>query len=64
MDQGLLTTTAAAAVAGVSRPTWVRLAEGNDLQPVTHAGSRTRWWRKSDVQRLLGGASQETADAQ
>ena len=62
MDQGLLSTTAAAAAAGVSKPTWLKLAESNSLKPVTADGSRTRWWRHADVQRLLlGEREQETA---
>jgi hypothetical protein len=59
MDQGLLTTTAAAAAAGVSTPTWRKLAESNSLQPVTREGSRTRWWRSADVQRLLGASAEK-----
>jgi hypothetical protein len=54
MDQGLLTTTAAAAAAGVSKPTWLKLTQTYALEPVTVEGSRTRWWRSADVRRLLG----------
>jgi hypothetical protein len=59
MDQGLLTTARAAEVAGVSKPTWVKIAESNSLQPVTREGSRTRWWRSADVQRLLGASAEK-----
>ena len=55
MEPGLLSTTAAAAVAGVSTPTWQKLAESHSLEPVTHEGSRTRWWRRADVERLVTG---------
>jgi hypothetical protein len=54
MDKGLLTTTAAAEICGVSRPTWVRIAESNYLEPVTLNGSRRRWWRRGDVEKSVG----------
>jgi hypothetical protein len=59
MDKGLLTTTAAASICGVSRPTWVRIATSNSLEPVTLEGSRTRWWRRGDVEKLIGAPVKE-----
>ena len=62
MEPGLLTTTAAAAAAGVSTPTWRRIAETHQLRPVTHEGSRAKWWRKADIERfLLGDQEMENA---
>jgi len=53
----LLTAREASSLVGVSEPTFKALASdpANNVNVVSHKGSRTKWFRRSEVERLCIG---------